>query len=207
MASKITSVGGRTVFKRGFTIIEVLIVLAIASTITAIIFLGVPQLQANQRDNQRKHSIDLIYSAITDFYINNKRYPACDDGSPAHICGLSHRNDAERLLRIYIPEITDPSTGYSYHDSSPIVGPDSVRTNNNSLVYIFDATAVDHSQKPALGQIIIASGHWCYSTKPDGGSGDSTFAGLSPTGHNLLLGKFAIAVGTDKGEYVCRDNL
>ena len=39
----------------GFTIIEVMIVLAIAGLIMVIVFIAVPQLQRNQRDNARQN--------------------------------------------------------------------------------------------------------------------------------------------------------
>ena len=43
--------------KDGFTIIEVLIVLAIAGLIMLIVFLAVPALQRNSRNTQRKNDV------------------------------------------------------------------------------------------------------------------------------------------------------
>lgn len=55
---------------KGFTIIEVLIVLAIAGLIILIVFLAVPALQRNSRNNQRRNDAARISSAVVE-YINN----------------------------------------------------------------------------------------------------------------------------------------
>jgi prepilin-type N-terminal cleavage/methylation domain-containing protein len=51
---------------KGFTIIEVLIVLAIASLIMLIVFLAVPALQRNWRNQQRHRDASLLYAAINE---------------------------------------------------------------------------------------------------------------------------------------------
>jgi len=55
----------------GFTIIEVLIVLAIAGLIMLIVFLAVPALQRNARNTQRRSDVGNILSAITEFSNDN----------------------------------------------------------------------------------------------------------------------------------------
>jgi prepilin-type N-terminal cleavage/methylation domain-containing protein len=54
----------------GFTIIEVMIVLAIAALILLIVLLAVPALQRSSRNTQRKNDVSALSSAIGD-YINN----------------------------------------------------------------------------------------------------------------------------------------
>jgi prepilin-type N-terminal cleavage/methylation domain-containing protein len=54
----------------GFTIIEVLIVLAIAGLIMLIVFLAVPALQRNARNTSRKSDASSLASALSE-YINN----------------------------------------------------------------------------------------------------------------------------------------
>jgi prepilin-type N-terminal cleavage/methylation domain-containing protein len=56
--------------QKGFTIIEVLIVLAIAGLILLIVFLAVPALQRNSRNTQRKNDVSAILSGMSE-YINN----------------------------------------------------------------------------------------------------------------------------------------
>jgi prepilin-type N-terminal cleavage/methylation domain-containing protein len=55
----------------GFTIIEVLIVLAIAGLIMLIVFLAVPALQRNSRNTQRKNDVSSLVGAITEVLNNN----------------------------------------------------------------------------------------------------------------------------------------
>lgn len=57
--------------KEGFTIIEVLIVLAIAGLILLVVFLAVPALQRNSRNTQRKNEVANILGAISEYTNNN----------------------------------------------------------------------------------------------------------------------------------------
>lgn len=57
--------------EKGFTIIEVLIVLAIAGLILLVVFLAVPALQRNARNTQRNEDIASILGGISEFVNNN----------------------------------------------------------------------------------------------------------------------------------------
>lgn len=64
----------------GFTIIEVLIVLAIAGLIMLIVFLAVPALQRNSRNNARNNDASRISAAVTECLANrNNRTDSCDE--------------------------------------------------------------------------------------------------------------------------------
>lgn len=56
---------------RGFTIIEVLIVLAIAGLIMLVVFMAVPALQRNQRNNTRKAEASRIATLVSECLSNN----------------------------------------------------------------------------------------------------------------------------------------
>lgn len=60
---------------KGFTIIEVLIVLAIAGLILLVVFLAVPALQRNSRNTQRKSDISALAGAIQEYTANNGGAP------------------------------------------------------------------------------------------------------------------------------------
>ena len=60
----------------GFTIIEVLIVLAIAGLIMVIVFIAVPQLQRNQRNEARNNDARLITTAVNECLSNRNGNPA-----------------------------------------------------------------------------------------------------------------------------------
>lgn len=57
--------------QKGFTIIEVVLVLAIAALIFLMVFLALPALQRGQRDTARKNDISIVSSAVTDYTSNN----------------------------------------------------------------------------------------------------------------------------------------
>ena len=80
--------------EEGFTIIEVMIVLAIAGLIMLIVFLAVPALQRTARNTQRKADASAIGAAVANFIDNNGgTLPvglAVDSADPSSIdiCGL-----------------------------------------------------------------------------------------------------------------------
>lgn len=61
--------------KPGFTIIEVMIVLAIASVIMLILFLAIPALQRNHRNLNRRNYMGQIAAALDEYKNNNRHYP------------------------------------------------------------------------------------------------------------------------------------
>lgn len=61
---------------RGFTIIEVVLVLAIAGLIFLIVFLALPQLQASRRDTQRKNDAGRLVAGLENWAGNHSgNYP------------------------------------------------------------------------------------------------------------------------------------
>jgi prepilin-type N-terminal cleavage/methylation domain-containing protein len=57
--------------KKGFTIIEVVLVLAIAGLIFLMVFIALPALQRSQRDTQRRDDMARVATAINQFQTNN----------------------------------------------------------------------------------------------------------------------------------------
>ncbi len=61
---------------QGFTIIEVLIVLAIAGLIMLIVFEAIPALSRSSRNNQRRQDVTAILQAVSHYELNNSaNYP------------------------------------------------------------------------------------------------------------------------------------
>jgi len=68
--------------QQGFTIIEVLIVLAIAGLMMLIVFMAVPALQRNSRNTQYKNDASALVTAATEFSNNNNgKVPVTADNS------------------------------------------------------------------------------------------------------------------------------
>lgn len=62
--------------KKGFTIIETVLVLAIAGLIMALVFLALPALQTGQRDQARKQDVNNVNVAIAQYAAsNNGNFP------------------------------------------------------------------------------------------------------------------------------------
>lgn len=59
--------------KQGFTIIEVVLVLAIAALIFLMVFIALPALQRNQRDTARKNDASTVAAAVQSFVSNERK--------------------------------------------------------------------------------------------------------------------------------------
>jgi prepilin-type N-terminal cleavage/methylation domain-containing protein len=58
--------------EKGFTIIEVVLVLAIAGLIFLMVFIALPALQRGQRDGQRRTDLARVQTKIQDYQTNNR---------------------------------------------------------------------------------------------------------------------------------------
>lgn len=73
----------------GFTIIEVMIVLAIAALILLIVLLAVPALQRNSRNTAIKSDASAITAAVGEYISNNETQPTAAGSSASQIGGAN----------------------------------------------------------------------------------------------------------------------
>jgi prepilin-type N-terminal cleavage/methylation domain-containing protein len=78
----------------GFTIIEVLIVLAIAGLIILIVFLAVPALQRNSRNTRRKSDASHLAGLVNEYVANNNGKVPTGIGTGANLLDLTKENFA-----------------------------------------------------------------------------------------------------------------
>ena len=106
---------GCTKNKRGFTIIEVVLVLAIGGLVFLMVFVALPAFQRAQRNLQRKEDIDRFLSAIIDYQGNNRgRLPDDDDEFEIYI---THYIDDEANLEFdWNPDIIAVSCSDQFRD-------------------------------------------------------------------------------------------
>ena len=101
---------------KGFTIIEVILVLAIGSLIILMALVALPSLQAAQRDTQRKNDYATLESAITSYTSNNrgKLPPDCQDQINSTTGEPNRDTDAHcKFIATYIKDSwADPQKGY-----------------------------------------------------------------------------------------------
>jgi prepilin-type N-terminal cleavage/methylation domain-containing protein len=84
--------------EKGFTIIEVLIVLAIAALILLVVFLAVPGLQRAQRNNGRTSEATRLATAITNFIGNNQgNLPGYTGTTPAYSIAQAVTDESQIL--------------------------------------------------------------------------------------------------------------
>ena len=92
--------------KKGFTIIEVVLVLAIAGLIFLMVFVALPALQRSQRDTQRRDDMARFMSQLSQYQANNNgQVPGA----------LAKYNDfIKQYLLAGGDTFQDPSTGAAY---------------------------------------------------------------------------------------------
>ena len=90
----------------GFTLIEVMIVLAIAGLILLVVFLAVPALQRNARNTNRREDVGNLLSAVSEYTANNNgAIPAVQGagtaGTASYTIGASGTNQVTVPLGYY----------------------------------------------------------------------------------------------------------
>lgn len=155
---------------KGFTIIEVVLVLAIAGLIFLMVFIALPALQRGQRDAQRKQDLSRVSVQMTN-YISSSRG------------AIIPNNDSSGKLASFVKNYlrrngeTPPSNfsteaGDDYKDPT---GP----ANGGDPNY----TLLDGQKPTQLGQIGYYSGNICSADTSDG----VTTTGASSRSYSLTI--------------------
>jgi prepilin-type N-terminal cleavage/methylation domain-containing protein len=166
--------------REGFTIIEVMIVLAIAALILLIVLLAVPALQRSSRNTQRKSDVSGMASAISNFMGNNngaiptaEGYVTADKTSVAFYCSgatpstpitagttvayttanCSTTNTNSEQAKIGFYDLTTANIQMANTNSAPTVGtPSSAPSRTNVTV----------------NSVVIDLGYQCDPSSPSG---------------------------------------
>lgn len=140
----------------GFTIIEVVLVLAIAGLIFLMVFIALPTLQRSQRDTQRRNDLARISTQLSQYQTNNNgRLPAAgtlaplDGDTTLPTCSTSSgstSNSAACFVRNYMNsvnasenEFVDPD-GWAYGLTIEVLTNGTQGTANtfDHIVYIYE---------------------------------------------------------------------
>ena len=100
--------------KKGFTIIEVVLVLAIAGLIFLMVFLALPALQRSQRDTQRKQDVAMVVTALHNWKANNKgrSYESLGDSKTKPLASSDEYNKENGLNVSVISIENNPLNNY-----------------------------------------------------------------------------------------------
>ncbi len=113
--------------QKGFTIIEVMIVLAIAGLILLIVFLAIPALQRNSRNTQRKNDASNLASLISEWESNNAGTTPTGFGTGATQVNLT----GQRWAIITAPTTVTAATGSTTWTTAPAA--DTIQVNSNTV--------------------------------------------------------------------------
>jgi prepilin-type N-terminal cleavage/methylation domain-containing protein len=140
--------------QKGFTIIEVVLVLAIAGLIFLMVFIALPALQRNQRDTQRKNDLSRAVTAVQNYQSNNRNsLPDPDDAGWATL--------AEDYLRTDNDVFADPAEGdYVFSYKTDLETP----TALSSTIFVHGNAACDGEKVVSAGDNKVA-----FSMKLEGG--------------------------------------
>jgi prepilin-type N-terminal cleavage/methylation domain-containing protein len=156
----------RTDSRQGFTIIEVVLVLAIAGLIFLMVFIALPALQRGQRDTQRKDDLSRVNTQISNFSSSNR------GAIPKAATGVGGIIGTDSFVVKYLKGSGDQA-GSEYVD--PSVGADPT----TNLGYQFTDTSAD----PAKNQINYQTNVICGTD----GSAVTNDGSTSATQRNYVL--------------------
>lgn len=167
----------------GFTIIEVLIVLAIAGLILLIIFFAIPEAKRIQRNNARKNAVAHIVAELNNYYTNRGRFPYSgnlpgQDSRPAFISFIA----TEGSTRDYEIRYTDNGSSHEY----PFMG----------------VGATD--PQSTVDEITILPAHKC-NRDPDVGPGDIDYPAQSTSLGDMNFNTFAVWTVLERAPVFCLD--
>lgn len=129
--------------QKGFTIIEVVLVLAIAALIFLMVFIALPALQRNQRDTQRKDDLARLVSQVTNYEsANNGNVPNSSTTLAGFISNYLTKNGAN---------FNDPHTGSGYAVTYQTTAPNAEGQISYSSGAMCNTAAGDGSLTTASG--------------------------------------------------------
>lgn len=198
--------------KQGFTIIEVVLVLAIAGLIFLAIFIALPALQRAQRDQARKNDVGLVADAIKRWQGNNRGRSIASMGvsnlggqSEDKIEGINNMRTLSAVpngpLDSYLSikeHVNDPSKGSLSANTEKVMiySSETSEATTNHVHLIYD------SKNPPVHLLRELVGYTCPSTSSSGSTtSNKTFITISKAAKNQV----AILVFLENGGFYCQN--
>jgi len=163
--------------KSGFTIIEVVLVLAIAGLIFLMVFIALPNMQRSQRDTRRRNDYAALSANITAYITNNNgslptaaRFTALTDAPKKYIneSGEDPDGNQYQLSVVDCKGSSADNCGASF-TSEEVAG---IRENGSAVRVVTHASCDEGVLKPSnsnrafaiYGQLETGDGTYCQST-------------------------------------------
>lgn len=131
------SSSGSRISKRGFTLIEVVLVLAIGGLIFLLAFLAFNQVSVNRRDAQRRNDLNRIIAELQNYHVDKRTYPSASPNIASNvICSGGTAGSFAEFIAVYLCAnggFPAPS-GTNYRANIPSdtqLTPDQIRYNVN----------------------------------------------------------------------------
>lgn len=132
--------------QKGFTIIEVVLVLAIAALIFLMVFIALPSLQKSQRDTQRRDDLGRISTQVTNYQSANRgkiptetQFIAATNGFVLKYLDGTARNTAGDTFSDpstggykFVTGATSPTNGTIAYTEGVVCGSDGAYTTGNA---------------------------------------------------------------------------
>ena len=184
--------------RNAFTIIEVVLVLAIAGLIFLMVFIALPALQRSQRNTRRRQDAARIASAITDYYSNTGKLPFGPDPKSSRKAYFDYS-----LISKYIDsEVSIPAdpvvTQGSAHDFNAASCPEGksceqFKDPNGSVYIISIAKSSTNAPEYQANTVFLRYAAKC----------DSDGKTINLDGQNA---QFTVIMTLEGGSYYCTDN-
>lgn len=117
--------------QKGFTIIEVALVLAIGALIFLVVFLAVPALQRNQRNDARHRDVSNIVTAVSSWVANNTQKNLADVSTSRgnQIDGTAGTGKAGTSIGNYLDSVSSNTEVVEIIDASKTTMGDPAKSN------------------------------------------------------------------------------
>lgn len=145
---------------QGFTIIEIMIVLAIAGLIMLIVLIAVPALQRSARNTSRKNDVGDIASALSNWVTNN------NGQVPQNQCDVNSAVNGTKLGYYQNGTTSGSCTGGNiYFAGNPSSAPNTCATSGTS------ASGCNPSATEVTTEnVVVITGYTCNGNTPVAGS-------------------------------------
>lgn len=194
--------------KKGFTIIEVVLVLAIAGLIFLMVFVALPNLQRSQHDTQRRDDYSALASSIENFRASNGGklpQPATAGGTEPHLSSNLYINETgtDPNGEYYIIEVTAMEPNVDWNEAnSP-----SARIGQGGIAYLQSSDGTEEGATPSGTQQVevripkIKDGTYVYIIRNADCSGTSVTDASAIPAYNSANRKFVIFGDLEAGTY------